>query len=170
MRRNKGQFRIKKLVVLFSILFLTSCAGTGIKPALLFKEIETNQTKIFVKRQTGFAGSGLLIYVTLNDRSIGKLGYNEMLSASTEVGSGIVSADFNAFGSFAADFLKPKFALGRDVMEARNKTSRLFMIKKGEKLFFVITQELGFMTAKLKMYEIDQNEFFGDVRPVRSVE
>ncbi len=86
-----------------------------------------------------------------------------MLSASTEVGSGIVSADFNAFGSFAADFLKSK-------MEARNKTSRLFMIKKGEKLFFVITQELGFMTAKLKMYEIDQNEFFRGVRPVRSVE
>ena len=163
MRRNKGQFRIKKLVVLFSILFLTSCAGTGIKPALLFKEIETNQTKIFVKRQTGFAGSGLLIYVTLNDRSIGKLRNNGMLSASTEVGSGIVSADFNAFGSFAADFLKSK-------MEARNKTSRLFMIKKGEKLFFVITQELGFMTAKLKMYEIDQNEFFRGVRPVRSVE
>ena len=44
------------------------------------------------------------------------------------------------------------------------------MIKKGEKLFFVITQELGFMTAKLKMYEIDQNEFFRGVRPVRSME
>ena len=146
MRRNKGQFRIKKLVVLFSILFLTSCAGTGIKPALLFKEIETNQTKIFVKRQTGFAGSGLLIYVTLNDRSIGKLGYNEMLSASTEVGSGIVSADFNAFTS----------------MVVINDTSRQFTIEKGEKLFFVITQDYWVMTTKLKMYEIDQKEFFGD--------
>ena len=146
MRRNKGQFRIKKLVVLFSILFLTSCAGTGIKPALLFKEIETNQTKIFVKRQTGFFGSAMLIYVTLNDTGIGKLGHNEMLSASTEVGSGIISADFNAFGS----------------MHVINDTSRQFTIEKGEKLFFVITQEIGMMTTKLRMYEIDQNEFFGD--------
>ncbi len=164
MRKNKGQFRIKKLVVLFSILFLTSCAGTGIKPALLFKEIEANQTKIFVKRQTGFQGSALLIYVTLNDTSIGKLGYNEMLSASTEVGSGIVSADFNAFAS----------------MVVINDTSRQFTIEKGEKLFFVITQEGNQGTwptffnyrsyvNRLQIYETDQNEFFHDVRPVRSM-
>jgi dUTPase len=88
----------------------------------------------------------MLIYVTLNDTGIGKLGHNEMLSASTEVGSGIISADFNAFGS----------------MHVINDTSRQFTIEKGEKLFFVITQDYWVMTTKLKMYEIDQKEFFGD--------
>ena len=149
MRRNKGQFRIKKLVVLFSILFLTSCAGTGIKPALLFKEIETNQTKIFVKRQTGILGQLALVYVTLNDTSIGKLGHNEMLSASTEVGSGIVSADFNAFTS----------------MVVINDTSRQFTIEKGEKLFFVITQDVGVWVTRLRIHQTSQKEFFRDARP-----
>ena len=149
MRRNKGQFRIKKLVVLFSILFLTSCAGTGKKPALLFEEIGTNQTKIFVRRHTGILGQLALVYVTLNDTIIGKLGRNEMLSASTEVGSGIVSADFNAFVS----------------MTVVNDTSRQFTIEKGEKLFFVITQDVGVWVTRLRIHQTSQKEFFRDARP-----
>ena len=69
-----------------------------------------------------------------------------MLSASTEVGSGIVSADFNAFAS----------------MQVVNDTAKQFTIEKGEKVFFLISVEPRWYYHILRIYEIDQNEFFGD--------
>jgi len=136
---------MKKLIIFFSIWFLTSCTGTGKNSAVLTQEIKTNQTKIFVKRQTGYQGLAALTKVTLNGKSIGELGNSERLSASTEVGSGVITAGFTGLASIAS-----------------SDASKQFTIKKGEKLFFIIKQDVGIASTTLRIYGIDQNEFFAN--------
>ncbi|MBO39399.1 MAG: hypothetical protein CMM75_09540 [Rhodospirillaceae bacterium] len=136
---------MKKIFILISILLITSCSGSGKQVGVLYKEIKTNQTQIFVKRETGFAGSAALIKVGLNGISIGELGNNERLSAPTKVGSGILSAGYTLIASVGS-----------------NDASRSFQIKKGQKLFFVIKQDIGLMSTKLRIYPIDRNDFFSN--------
>jgi hypothetical protein len=136
---------MKKVIVLFSILFLASCSGTGKKYSVLYQEIKTNQTQIFVKRQTGYHGLAALIKVTLDGKKIGALGNSERLSATTNVESGVLSAGFTGLASIAS-----------------SSASRQFRIKKGEKLFFVIKQDIGFASSTLRIYGTDQNDFFSN--------
>ncbi len=139
----------KKWVVLFSLLFLISCSGTGKKSAVFFQETRTDHTLIFVKRLTGHPGKAGLIKVTLNGTEIGKLGENERLSAPTEVGPGTLSANFKGFFSVLAS---PGTA----------GDTRKFTVNKGEKLFFIIKQDIGMFLKKLRIYPIDQSDFFAD--------
>ena len=136
---------MKKLAVSFFVLFLASCSGTGKKSAVLFQEIKTAHTQIFVKRQTGHPRLLSLIQITLNGTEIGKLKEKGRLSGSTEVGSGVLSARFTGLSSIGI-----------------SSVSRPFTIKKGEKLFFIITQEVGMFLKRLKIYPIKQSDFFAD--------
>ena len=136
---------MKIISILMSILLFTSCTGTGKNVVLLSQELKSDETKVFVKRQTGCPGIGALIKVLLNDNKVGELGEQESLSVNTDVGSGVVSGHFTMLASIGA-----------------NSYSRTFDIKKGEKLFFIIKQTLGLFSTTLYIEKVDQKVFFNN--------
>ena len=136
---------MKKLFLLIPILFLASCAGSGMKSGLLLQQINTNQTKVFVKRDTGYHGLAALVKVTLNGMTIGELGNGEIISANVNGNSGMISAGFTGIASIAS-----------------SRVTRQFKINKGEKLYFVIKQDVGMISTKLSIYETDKNDFFSN--------
>ena len=129
--------------IIISILFLSSCSGTGKNNLILSQELKSNDTQVFVKRETGFPGIAALIRVLLNGKEIGELGENERLSANTTEGEGSIAAHFTMIASIGA-----------------NDYPVTFKIKKGEKLFFVIKQTLGLMSTTLYIEKVDQDVFF----------
>jgi hypothetical protein len=130
-------------LIIISILFLSSCSGTGKNNLILSQELKSNDTQVFVKRETGFPGIAALIRVLLNGKEIGELGENERLSANTTEGEGSIAAHFTMIASIGA-----------------NDYPITFKIKKGEKLFFVIKQTLGLMSTTLYIEKVDQDVFF----------
>ena len=130
-------------LIIISILFLSSCSGTGKNNLILSQELKSNDTQVFVKRETGFPGIAALIRVLLNGKEIGELGENERLSANTTEGEGSIAAHFTMIASIGA-----------------NDYPVTFKIKKGEKLFFVIKQTLGLMSTTLYIEKVDQDVFF----------
>ena len=136
---------MKKLFLLIPILFLASCTGSGMKSGLLLQEINTNETKVFVKRDTGYQGLIALVKVTLNGMTIGELGNGERISANVNGNSGMISPGFTFIASIAS-----------------SSGTRQFKINKGEKLYFVIKQDVGMISTKLSIYETDKNDFFSN--------
>ena len=130
-------------LIIISILFLSSCSGTGKNNLILSQELKSNDTQVFVKRETGFPGIAALIRVLLNGKEIGELGENERLSANTTEGEGSIAARFTMIASIGA-----------------NDYPITFKIKKGEKLFFVIKQTLGLTSTTLYIEKVDQDVFF----------
>ena len=134
---------MRKLFVVILLFLVTSCTGSGKNIVLLQQELKSNQTNIFVKRETGFAGTAALIKVGLNGATIGEIGEQERISAISKIGDNIISASFTGLASIGA---KDGF--------------KKFKISENQKLFFVIKQDLGLFDTKLKVYEINQQEFF----------
>jgi hypothetical protein len=115
------------------------------KSGLLLRQINTDQTKVFVKRDTGYQGLAALVKVTLNGMNIGTLGNGEKISSNINGNSGSISAGFTGIAAIAS-----------------SSGSRQFKIKKGEKLFFIIKQDVGMMSTKLSIYQTDKNDFFSN--------
>jgi len=137
---------MKNILILLSLLILASCSGSGKNIALLSQELKSDETKIFVKRDTGWVGAGALIKVQLDGKVIGELGEDERLSASKIFnGASILTAGFTMIASVGS-----------------KDASRAFEIKKGEKLFFIIKQDQELFGTKLKIYPIDRMDFFAD--------
>ena len=136
---------IYRILLLLSLVILASCSGTGTKTSLLYNEVNTEKTKIFIKRSTGFAGVAALIKVKLNDTILGDLGENEAFTAIPKVGFNTLRASFTMLASIASS-------------DGVNS----FEIKEGENLFFVIKQDMGVLSSKLKIYNVDKTNFFMD--------
>ena len=134
---------MKKLFVVILVFLVTSCAGSGKNIVLLQQELKSNQTNIFVKRETGFAGTAALIKVGLNGTAIGEIGEQERISAISKIGDNIISAGFTGLASVGA-----------------KEGYKKFKIAENEKMFFVIKQDLGLFDTTLKIYEINQQDFF----------
>ena len=102
---------MRNLFVLIIVLLISSCAGSGKNIVLLQQELKSNKTNIFVKRETGFAGSAALIKVGLNGVTIGEIGEQERISAISKIGNNIISASFTGLASIGAKdgFKKSKF-------------------------------------------------------------
>ena len=134
---------IYRILLLLSLVILASCSGTGTKTSLLYNEVNTEETKIFIKRSTGLAGVAVLIKVKLNDTILGELGENEAFTAIPKVGFNTLRASFT---------IKSFLAASHGVNS--------FEIKEGENLFFVIKQDMGVIRNKLKIYNVDKTNFF----------
>ena len=72
---------MKKILTLFFLLFLASCAGTGsnYKPTIS-KETTGNSTNLYFVRQGGFIASGVLAKLEVNGVEIGKIGIKEYIN------------------------------------------------------------------------------------------
>ena len=136
---------IYRILLLLSLVILASCSGTGTKTSLLYNEVNSEETKIFIKRSTGFAGVAALIKVKLNDAILGDLGENEAFTAIPKVGVNTLRASFTMLASIASS-------------DGVNS----FEIEEGENLFFVIKQDMGVLSSKLKIYNVDKTNFFMD--------
>lgn len=134
---------MRTFLLLIIVLLISSCTGSGKNIVLLQQELKTNQTNIFIKRETGFAGTAALIKVGLNGATIGEIGEKERISAISKIGDNIISAGFTGLASVGA---KEGF--------------KKFKISENQKMFFIIKQDLGLFDTKLKIYEINQQEFF----------
>tara|TARA_B100001093_G_scaffold326237_1_gene311237 strand:- start:250 stop:657 length:408 start_codon:yes stop_codon:yes gene_type:complete len=134
---------MRTFLLLIIVLLISSCAGSGKNVVLLQQELKSNQTNVFVKRETGFAGSAALIKVGLNGATIGEIGEKERISTISKIGDNIISGSFTGLASIGA---KDGF--------------KKFKISENQKMFFIIKQDLGLFDTKLKIYEINQQEFF----------
>jgi hypothetical protein len=81
----------------------------------------------------------------LNDTILGDLGENEAFTAIPKVGVNTLRASFTMLASIASS-------------DGVNS----FEIKEGENLFFVIKQDMGVLSSKLKIYNVDKTNFFMD--------
>ena len=137
---------MKKILLLLPVLFLVACTGSGMDSGLLLQEINTDETQVFVKRNTGFAVPPALVRVTLNGNSIGELGNGEKISANAKGDSGIISASFTGIASYLS-----------------SSGTRKFNINKGEKLFFIVEQNFsGMELPKISINQTDEKDFFSN--------
>ena len=134
---------MKKVFLIFTVFIISSCAGTGRDTGLLFKQINTNETVVFVKRSTGWQGSMALVKVSVNGMTVGELGEGERTSANVRPGPAVLSANFTGLASIAS-----------------TGGTRQFNLKTGGKAFFVIKQDVGFASTKISIFQINQREFF----------
>jgi hypothetical protein len=136
---------MKFFLLLLPILFLTACAGSGMDSGYLLQELNTDETQVFVKRDTGFATPPALVRVTLNGNNIGELGNGERINANAKGDSGIIAANFTGIASYLS-----------------SSGTRMYNINKGEKLFFVITQDFVKKLPEISIYQTDKKDFFSD--------
>jgi hypothetical protein len=136
---------MKRIVLLIPVIFLVACTGSGMDRGLLLQQTNTEGTQIFVKRDTGYAGVAALVRVNLDGISIGELGNGETISADVKGSSGVITANFTGIAGIAS-----------------SSGTRMFDVNKGEKLFFVIKQDVGLMSTKISIYPTDKNDFFSN--------
>ena len=127
-----------------------ACTGSGMDSVLLLQEFNTDETQVFVKRDTGFAAPPALLRVTLNGNSTGELGNGERISSNVKENSGIISTNFTGIASYLS-----------------SSSTKKFNVNKGEKLFFIIKQDIinqegGIMLPKISIYQTDKKEFFSN--------
>jgi hypothetical protein len=140
-----NELNMKKNLFLLPVLFLVACTGSGVDSGLLLQEINTDETQVFVKRDTGFAAPPALLKVSINGNSIGELGNGERISANAKGDSGTISANFTGIASYLS-----------------SGGTRMFNINKGEKLFFIIKQDIDMILPKISIYQTDKNDFFSN--------
>jgi hypothetical protein len=137
---------MKKILLLLPVLFLAACTGSGMDSSLLLQEINTDETQVFVRRDTGFAAPPALIRVTLDGNSIGELGNGERISANAKGVSGMISANYTGIASYLT-----------------SGGTTQFNIDKGEKLFFIVEQAFsGMKLPKISITQTDKDKFFSD--------
>ena len=128
-------------LIILSIFLLSSCSGEGKNSVILKEEIKTNQTMIFVKRETGFSGSGAIMSVDINNINIAKLGNGESSSTTVVPGNGILSVKWTGMATIGAE----------PVYEP-------FRIKKGSKLYYLFVLD----DNKLRIFKVNQYRFFNN--------
>lgn len=136
--------RIKLGVFLALSLFITGCAGTGVKGVgMLLPVIESEeQTAVFVVRQTGMTGVAQLVEVAVDGVVIGTIGNKEVVHTSLEPGDHSVTVRFTGIGGIGI-----------------NKVMKTFSLSEGEKAFYTIKLKTGLLTNKLELIGVTKDTF-----------
>ena len=134
----------KLLLVSTCLILLSACTGTGtISKSQSFSIADSDITAVLVVRNTGFAGSGALVDVRIDGISIGTLGEKEVISKEISVGSHVIAVEFTGIGGIGL-----------------NDVAKSFTVKNGDKVFYSIQLETGFLTNKLKLVGLTKDSFF----------
>ena len=138
---------ITKLFLLsICLIFLSACTGTGSTTKSQFFEIaDSDSTAVLVIRNTGFVGSGALVDVKIDGITIGTLGEKEIVSKDLSAGSHTIAVRFKGLGGVGL-----------------NDVAKVFTVESGDKVFYSIELETGFITNKLKLVGLTKDSFFAN--------
>jgi hypothetical protein len=126
------------------LVFLSACTGTGsTSKSEFYSLVDSNKTAVLVVRNTGYAGSAALVDVRIDGVSIGTLGEKEVLTKELSAGSHRVAVKFKGLGGVGL-----------------NDVAKVFTLEVGEKAFYSIQLETGFLTNKLKLVGLTKDSFF----------
>ncbi len=142
---NIKKLNLSKLLLASTCLILLSaCTGTGsTSKSQFFSVVDSDITAVLVVRNTGYAGSAALVDVKIDGVSIGTLGEKEILSKEISVGSHRVAVEFKGLGGIGL-----------------NDVAKPFTVKEGDKVYYSIQLETGFLTNKLKLVGLTRESFF----------
>ena len=135
--------RLTTLIIVFS--FFIGCAGAGIKSAsAVFAQIDAMQgsNAVFVKRDTGYAGSAALLSIKLNGAEVGKIGDGEVISGTGVSGKNFIEASFG----------------GVSVMGMKGE-SQTFELEPSENAYFLINMKVKMLSTELQMMEVSEATF-----------
>ena len=133
-----------KVCFIIVFLSLSACSGSGTKYSSNFSEIvekDANSRKVYVLRDTGFIGGARLFGVTLNSKTIGRIGDGEIISGQAVSGDNYLAASMGGVN------------LGLESTQIRFKSE-----DKADK-FFVLGIKPGFWTNKLVWNTVDEQSF-----------
>ena len=134
----------KSLLPAICLIFLSACVGTGsTNKGEFYSLVGSDKTAVLVLRNTGYAGSGALVDVRIDGVSIGTLGEKEVLTQEVSPGSHRVAVKFKGLGGVGL-----------------NDVAKVFTVESGEKAFYSIQLETGFLTNKLKLIGLTKDSFF----------
>ena len=108
-----NQIKAANFYILVAVLFLSGCAGSGVKGVSQFMPlIESNEeSAVLVARQTGFQGSGALVEVVVDGFVVGDLGNKEIVAHKIPPGDHSVLVRFKGIGGLGLNKVMKTFAL-----------------------------------------------------------
>lgn len=132
---------MRKIALIFLLIFLSSCAGTGSKtiPDTTFND--KNATTLYIYRTGGYVAGGVLAGIQVNGVEIAKIGTKEFVQHT-------VSGKFNihVYGSGIGGF-----GMGGERISGAGK--------KGSKHYFFVEVDAGLITSSFSIYEVTESTF-----------
>tara|TARA_B100000767_G_scaffold82174_1_gene79128 strand:+ start:385 stop:795 length:411 start_codon:yes stop_codon:yes gene_type:complete len=130
----------KLLILIFIIPLLSACSGTGnkIKPSI--SSANNGNTGLYIVREGGFIGGGVLAKIEVNGREIGKLGVKENIThnVSSNYKIKISGAGITGLG------------MGKDTASGVND---------GKNHFYIISVKQGLFSAGFHIGETTETGF-----------
>ena len=130
----------KLLILIFIIPLLSACSGTGnkIKPSI--SSSNNGDTGLYIVREGGFIGGGVLAKVEVNGKEIAKLGAKENITHN-------VSSNYKIRISGAGI---GGFSMGKDSSAGTND---------GKNHFYIISVKQGLFSASFNISETTETGF-----------
>ena len=136
--------KIRLLITLLLSISVMGCAGTGNKSTEQHAaDIYSNETLIFIKRNTGFYSGASLVTVSVNNSQKKDLGTKESIALEASVGENKINVGWKGLGDLGA-------------------AEKTLVLKEGEKAFFVISVNVNMLSIDLKLYQVDRLDFMND--------
>jgi hypothetical protein len=106
--------------------------------------VDNSKGKVFVLRDTGFSGSGVLMNVTLNGMSLGKIGNGETTVGNTSSGTNYIEARFGGISGMGL-----------------NTAPASFEGRKNKNNYFIVKLTTGALKNRLQLFEVSGAAFKG---------
>ena len=135
------RFSVKKLLIFIVLLpLLSACSGTGSKIKPSVGTSNNGNTVLYLTREGGYIGSGVLAKVEVNGKEIAKLGVKENIThnVSSNYKIRISGAGIGGFG------------MGKDSSAGTND---------GKNHFYIISVKQGLFSASFKISETTETGF-----------
>ena len=141
---------VNRLILLTLLVLLSACAGTGSKNyAEMGSQIEsTADGKLFLLRDKGFVGGGLLMKVLLNGKQVAEIGSGEMIALMPTVGKNYLQVSIG--GLMQMDSRAIQF-------DSDGKTHR----------YFIASIQQGFFSNELKLTETVESSWRAEAAGAR---
>ena len=130
----------KLLILLILIPLLSACSGTGSKIKPSITTTNNGNTVLYLAREGGFIGGGILAKIEINGREIAKLGTKENITHN-------VSSNFKIKVSGAGI---GGITMGHDTIAGTNDE---------QNHFYIVSVKQGFFSAGFKINETTEGGF-----------
>ena len=140
---------IKHVAFLTLVFLLIGCSGTGqrLDSTTKYKspDSETGFGTIFVARKSQVYGSGVTIFVEVNEKELGNLGTSEFLQAPAKKGVNVVKSGLAG--------LAGKMAIGD------NLPVRSFTQESKKDRYFVVSLGFDLFSPQIRMKEVSEAQW-----------
>tara|TARA_R110000822_G_scaffold268463_2_gene391907 strand:- start:1719 stop:2156 length:438 start_codon:yes stop_codon:yes gene_type:complete len=129
---------IKNITLIIMFFALTACAGSGYKNySDLSSNLEPSEnTKVFILRDMGFAGSAALVHINLNGNKVAELGEGEMTAVDGIIGSNVLEPEMGGIAGIGMEI---------PIVE--------FDMSAGENKYYIIGLKMGIIGSTMLINE-----------------